>query len=188
MVLFIHLDLVKPSRQFSSLCCSKSPPHNLFKKLNSTVFTLNSQQTWASTRQTKPKLDFWQLKQFKSVDKNVHFWNKRSTIGNKCVNRRRKEWKETTLCKSWPLCVRHPLHRPPPDFWICCPLTFIEQQTGQAPPAFSLLSHLPCLPPSHHWSWRTPALVSSPRGIVTYGNALRMREMTCSRSVHSLNP
>lgn len=37
---------------------------------------------------------------------------------------------------------------------------------------FSLLSHLPRLPPSHHWSRSTPALVSSPTGIVTYGNAL----------------
>lgn len=43
-----------------------------------------------------------------------------------------------------------------------------EQRTGQA---FSLFSHLLSHFPSHHWSWRMPALVSSPRRIVTYGNA-----------------
>lgn len=41
------------------------------------------------------------------------------------------------------------------------------QQTGHAPSASSLLSHLP----SRLWSWRMSALVSSPRRIVTNGNA-----------------
>lgn len=50
-------------------------------------------------------------------------------------------------------------------------MALTEQQTGQAPPAFSLPCHRPRLRSSHHWSWRTPALVSPPRGIVTYGNA-----------------
>lgn len=63
--------------------------------------------------------------------------------------------------------MRHPLQSPS-AFWIYCTPALTEQQTGQAPLAFSLLSHLP---PSDHWSWRTSALVSSPRGIVTYGNA-----------------
>lgn len=92
-------------------------------------------------------------------------------LGNRCVNRQRKKWKETTLCKSWPLSVCHPLLCPP-GFWICCTLALTEQQAGPAPHVSSPLS---CLPPSHHWPWRTPALVSSPRGIVTYGNALGRR-------------
>lgn len=48
----------------------------------------------------------------------------------------------------------------------------IQQQTGQAPSAFSFLSHLPSHLPSRHWSRRMSALVSSPRRIVTNGNAL----------------
>lgn len=106
-------------------------------------------------------------------------------LGNRCVNRQRKEWRETTVCKSWPFFVRHPLQCPP-GFWICCTLALTEQQAGQAPPVFSLLSHLPHLCPSHHWSRRTPALVSSPRGIVTYGNALGIRQMSGQNSWHKL--
>lgn len=84
------------------------------------------------------------------------------------MNRQRKvEGNNTFLCKSWPLFVRHPLQCPP-GLWIHCCLAFTEQQTDQAPPAFSPLAHRP---PPHHRSWRTPALVSSPRRTVTYGNA-----------------
>lgn len=94
-----------------------------------------------------------------------------------CEQAKKRVEGNNTVQKLAPLWL---LSQCPPGFWICCTVALTEQQTGQAPPAFSLPCHRPRLRPSHHWSWRTPALVSPPRGIVTYGNALGIKEMSWS--------
>lgn len=93
-------------------------------------------------------------------------------LGNRCVNRQRKKSERKQHCaKAGPsLCIVLAIWCPP-GLWIRCTVALTEQQTGQAPPAFSPLLHPLHLSPSHHRTRRTPALVSSPGGIVTYGNA-----------------
>lgn len=87
-----------------------------------------------------------------------------------CEQAKKRVEGNNTVQKLAPLCASSsPVSSP--GFWICGTVALTEQQAGQAPPASSLLSRLLHLPPSHHWSRRMPALVSSPRGIVTYGNA-----------------
>lgn len=170
------MDLVKPSRFLSPLCCSRSPTHNLVKELNGTVFTLNSQQTQASPRQTEPKSRLIQIHSYQTltlIDKSVLFKNKR--CGKKCTTRQqmceqaKKRVKgNNTVQKLAPLCAASS-----PSRVLRAPGFAASWPSLSGRPArlhLHALLHLH-LHPHHHRTRRTPAHVSSPRGIVTYGNA-----------------
>lgn len=155
------VDLVKPSRQFT--CCINSPSLSLNREKIGTVFTVYNQHTSALTRQ---------LRQgnisYKQNNYICAFWNKGQVLKKEAKNR--VEGKNTVQKLS--PSVHHPLQCPPgfsryAELW--------PHRAADWPGFFSffhLLSHFP----SHHWSWRMPALVSSPRRIVTYGNAFGREE------------
>lgn len=86
-----------------------------------------------------------------------------------CEEAKKKVKGNNTVQKLAPLCASSsPVSLRFLDMLHSC---LTEQQTGQAPSAFSLLSHPSHHLPSRHWSRRMSAILSSPRRIVTYGNA-----------------
>lgn len=111
---------------------------------------------------TEPKVSFvhW--------DKYTYLHKTRQKM---CVQteRRGSEQNERTLCKSWPLCVWLPLLVRHATTNTTAGASgkgwsgLTDQQTIQGPPP-----HLH----RHPWLRRKPVLVSSPRRIVSYGNAL----------------
>lgn len=157
------VDLVKPSRQFT--CCINSPSLSLNREHNGTVFTVYNQHTSALKRQPRQGNISYKYNNYICA-----FWNK-GQVFKKKEAKKRVEGKNTVQKLSPSLCIIHSSVLQVSVDMLNSGLT--EQQTGQA---FSLLSHLLSHFPSHHWSWRMPALVSSPRRIVTYGNAFGREE------------